>query len=84
MYKMIINNYIKNLTLADINNLNTTHSIKLSSKEQQIIYNILKTNWQDLYNDNQTTWNIIKQEINSFSYNLLRNLYLEYKNKYDL
>ncbi len=84
MYKMIINNYIKQLSLTDINKLNNTYAINLSEEEKLIIYNTLKNNWEDIYNGDEQIWNHLKTQINNYSYSILRDYYQKYKKQYNL
>ena len=79
----IIEKYINNLTINNINDFARKNNIFLTENEQKIFYNIVKNHYKEILNGNDDE--IIKYLKNNLSeekfYNVL-NLYNEYKNKY--
>ena len=83
--KKLIINYIKNLTIADINNFAINNDIYLSKNELDFIYNYIKDNYLLLI-DNPNDFDISKYQdiFSNTNYIKINNLINNYKKKYNL
>lgn len=82
MYEAIIKEYLKRLSLKDINDFASKNNIKLPQGEDKIIYNFIMKYWKDVYKGNTNdAFNNLKKEVSVDTYTSIINLYNEYKNK---
>ena len=82
MYKIIIKEYLKKLSLKDINDFANKNNISLLIGEDKKIYNIIIKYWKDIYDGNvKEAFDILKKEVSNNTYNAIINLYNEYKDK---
>lgn len=82
MYKIIIKEYLKKLSLKDINDFSKKNNINLPIGEDKKIYNIIIKYWEDIYDGNtKEAFDILKKEVSNDTYNAIINLYNEYKDK---
>ena len=82
MYEVLIKEYLKRLSLKDINDFASKNNITLKNGEDKIIYNFIKNNWMEVYKgDVNKAFNSLKKEVSIDTYNAIINLYNEFKDK---
>lgn len=82
MYEKLIEQYIKRLSLKDINDFANKKNIILNKNEDKKIYNFINTYWKDIYKGNTSNaFSKLKKEVNENTYNTIINLYNEFKDK---
>ena len=83
--KNLIINYLKNLSIKDINELATKNDIYLNENELLFIYNFIKDNYYDLVN-NPNNYDIsnYKNSFTNENYNKINKIINDYKEKYNL
>lgn len=79
MKKEIIKKYINNLTNDEINLFLEENNITLNKDEYDFLIPLLKEKFDDLLSENPYLFKLIKDEINTDSYNKLINLFNKYK-----
>lgn len=80
MYELIIREYVKKMTLDDINNFAYKNGILLPKGEDKIIYDFIKKNWQEIYKgDRLRMLNEIKNKVSNNTYLYILDLYNKYK-----
>lgn len=85
MLENIIKEYLKKLTIKDINNFALKYNFKLQSGEDKTIYNFIMNNWKEIYSSDHTVaFQKLKNLVSVDTYNFAIKLYNEYKNKYKL
>ncbi len=83
MIKKMIENYIKNLTINDINEFATKNNISLNNNELNLIYKQIKENWYTIiYKDPTPIFQNIKENINTDTYQKIITLYYSFYEKY--
>lgn len=81
MYEVLIKEYLKRLSLNDINDFALKNNIMLKQNEDKIIYEFIINNWKDVYKGNTAVFNELKNKVSIDTYNNCIKLYNEYKNK---
>ena len=82
MYEVLIKEYLKRLSLKDINDFANKNNILLKDGEDKIIYDFIKNNWKEVYKgDYNKAFNSLKKEVSIDTYNAIINLYNEFKDK---
>ena len=82
MYEMLIKEYLKKLTLNDINNFALKYNFKLQPNEDKIIYNFIMNNWKEIYKGNPNkSFLKLKGQVSSDTYNFAITLYNQFKDK---
>ncbi len=82
MYEGLIKEYLKRLSIKDINNFANNNNLKLKNNEDQILYDFIINNWKEFYKGDRTK--VLKElqgKISPETYNFIINLYDKYKNK---
>lgn len=80
MYEMIIGNYIRKLTINDINNFANSNNISLLPEEDKILYNFMNKYWKEAYKgDINKVFKELKKQVSESTYNCAINLYNKYK-----
>ena len=82
IYKQLIKNYINILTINDIKSYTLSKNTTLSDKEAKIIYDFIKTNYNNLLDKDDTSIKQLQNKLNPNLYNKILNLYNENKTKY--
>lgn len=78
-----IEKYINNLTINNINDFAKKNNIFLTEKELNLLYHITKNNYLDILNGHDEKIKIfLKANLSKKNYELIINLYNEYKKKY--
>lgn len=82
MYEVLIREYLKRLSLKDINDFANKNNITLPKGEDKVIYDFIMNNWQEVYKgDVNKAFSKLKQCVSPNTYNYAVNLYNEFKNK---
>lgn len=82
MYEMLIKNYLKKLSLKDINDFAIKNGAPLLNGEDKIIYDFIMKNWMEVYKGNSIlALSKLKNKVSDNTYNNIVNLYNKYKNK---
>ena len=80
MYEMIIENYIKKITINDINNFANNNKILLLPGEDKILFNFINKYWKEAYKgDINMVFEELKKQVSENTYNYAINLYNKYK-----
>ena len=81
IYKELIKNYVKKITLEDIKKYALSKNEILTEQETLIIYNYIKKHYLELLNNDTKSFTFLKQNLRSDLFNKIIKLYSEY-NKY--
>ena len=82
MYEVLIKEYLKRLSLKDINDFSNKNNMPLINGEDKIIYDFIMNNWQEVYKgDANKAFLKLKQKVSSNTYNNIMTLYNEFKDK---
>lgn len=82
MYEVIIKEYLKRLSLKDINDFANKNNIQLETNEDKKIYDFIMKYWKDVYKGNtKDCFNELKQTVSPNTYNFAMSLYNEFKDK---
>ena len=83
MHRLLIENYIKQISKQDILEFASKNNIQLEKQEQDILYHYLKNNWQDLlYGNSRSIFKELEEKLGSEKFNNLKSLYDFYFEKY--
>ena len=80
MQKNLIKNYIKNMSKEDIYNYIEKNCYDATNKEVDIIYNHIKTYYNELLETPLPYIKMLKDKISNDNYYLILELYNKYKN----
>ena len=79
----IIEKYISNITINNINDFMIKNNIFLTENELNIFYNIIKNHYQEILQGNDhKIINYLKNHLDEKNFNKVIILYNEYKEKY--
>ena len=82
MYEILIQKYLKMLSLKDINNFAEKNNMTLLKGEDKVIYDYIMKYWKVIYKEDPTfVFNNLKKEVSLNTYNNVISLYNEYKEK---
>lgn len=82
MYEVLIKQYLKRLSLKDINDFANKNNMPLKQGEDKVIYDFIINNWQEVYKgDAKKAFEKLKQVVSSNTYNAAMKLYNEFKDK---
>ena len=82
MYEVLIKEYLKKLSLKDINDFANKNNMPLINGEDKIIYDFIMNNWQEVYKvDANNALMKLKQKVSSNTYNNIMTLYNKFKDK---
>lgn len=82
MYEVLIKEYLKRLSLKDINDFANKNGTPLKPGEDRVIYNFIMNRWQDVYKgDAVGTLNELKNKVSPETFNNIMFLYNEFKDK---
>lgn len=83
MYNLLIKNYIKKLSISDVNDFAIKNNIMLNDNELNIIFNYIKSDYNTiLYGDPTNILNNLKENFDDSTYLKIEKLFFEYKDKY--
>jgi hypothetical protein len=81
--KHLIEKYIDNLSIGDVNLFLNKNNINLNRQELEFTYTYIKKNWNQILSDpNSFNFENYKNVYTSINYNKLNNLINEYRAKY--
>ena len=63
MYKTLVENYVKKMTLEDLKNYCKKNYPEVTEKEIAVIYRYLKNNWEALYGKDTSILSKLKEEV---------------------
>ena len=78
MYKALIREYVKKISLKDINDFAIKNNIAVKKEECKILYDFIKSRWEEIYDSDNFNFNCLKGKISD---ELLNNIFILY-NKY--
>lgn len=82
MYEALIKEYLKRLSLKDINDFAVKNKIVLQKNEDKIIYDFIMENWKEVYKGNaKLAFEKLKKTLSNETYNNVITLYNKFKNK---
>lgn len=82
MYEKLIKEYLKKLTINDIDNFALKNNITLKYGENKIIYDFIKQRWMEVYTGNtKDAFSYLKKNISKETYDFIMKLYNEFVNK---
>ena len=81
MYELLIKEYLKRLSLKDINDFAHKNGIILKDNEDKKIYDFIMNNWQSVYNGDINIFNKLKENVSEETYKCAIDLYNEFKDK---
>ncbi len=82
MYETIIKEYLKRLSLKDINDFANKNKMPLKENEDKIIYDFIMKYWKEIYKgDSNKVFLKLKEKISQNTYNNIIKLYTELKDK---
>ena len=81
MYKNLIINYAKNMTIEDITKFTKNNDINITEKDKLTIYNHIKKYYDIFFNDPIKYIKMLKGNIEDDIYYNILSLYDKYKNK---
>lgn len=80
----IIEKYINNITINNINDFALKNNIILTKKEEKIIYDIIKNHYKDILSGNDKPYiELLKKEFNENTFTKVITLYNKYKTIYN-
>ena len=80
--KSLIKNYVEKLTLDELRSFGENHGINISDTEYKFILDLVQGNIDDMLNNEDKYLNLLEQKINPEEFKKIKNLFLEYKEKY--
>ena len=80
MMNLLIEKYVKKMTIYDVKSFLIQNDIKLDDNNITFFYELIKTNWQDILKYPDDYLKIIQTKVNNDDYQKIYNLYLNYKN----
>lgn len=82
MYEMLIQNYLKKLSLNDINDFANKNNMPLNPGEDKIIYEFIMKYWEEVYKgDGNKVFNKLKNHLSPNTFNNIIMLHNKYKDK---
>ncbi len=82
MYEVLIKEYLKRLSLKDINDFANKNNMPLEKNEDKIIYDFIMNNWMEVYKgDANKALSKLKQQVSSKTFNNIMKLYNDFKDK---
>lgn len=75
--------YINKISKEDVYEFGIKNGIKLNNNSLDIIYNYVKNDWRTIiFGDITPIFNDLKNKLDSNTFNKIKNLYFEFKEKY--
>ncbi len=82
MYEVLIKEYLKRLSLKDINDFANKNNMPLESGEDKVIYDFIMNCWMEVYKgDAIKAFNKLKTKVSQRTYDNILKLYNEFKDK---
>lgn len=74
MYKTLIANYIKKMTLEDVEHYVNQNYPDVTDAEIQVIYKYLKNRWVEIYDEDKQVLEDLKKEVSAETYDKITKL----------
>lgn len=84
MYKNLLKQWIENVSKEDFERYLKLNNLTTSKEESDILFRLLKSDWEGIYEGKEETFFKIKSQISKNTYDKLYNLYLTVKKKYKI
>ena len=81
VYKNLIINYVKNMTIEDANNFIEKNNIAISNKDKDTIFNYIKKNYNTFFDNPIKHIKMLKGKVQDDIYYNILTLYDKYKDK---
>lgn len=82
MYEILIKEYLKKLSLKDINDFANKNNMPLKNGEDKVIYDFIMKYWKEVYKgDAKLAFANLKGNVSDYTYNNILFLYNEFKDK---
>jgi len=78
----IIKNYVSMITIKDISDFGIKNNIYLDDNELNILYNVIKNNYEVLLTDDKKVFDYLENKIKTDNLNKIKILFYEYKKRY--
>ncbi len=83
MKEKLISEYVKRMTIDDVNNFALKNGIILKDDEIKLIYDHIKTNWHTIvFGNPRGILDDLKSKLDNNSYQKIEALYVYFKNRY--
>ncbi len=83
MYEVIIKEYLKRLSLKDINDFANKNNVSLKPGEDKVLYDFIMNNWMEVYKgDSNKAFIKLKGKVSDETYDNGIKLFNEFKNKF--
>lgn len=80
--KSLLKNYIEKLTLDELRNFGEKNGINISNDEYKFILDLVQHNYEDILVNEDKYLSLLEEKINPTEFKKIKNLFLEYKNKF--
>ena len=68
MYKSLVGNYVRNMSIDKLREYVNKNYRNVSDSEIEVIYKYIKNYWQELYDEDKTILNNLKNEVSPTTY----------------
>lgn len=68
MYKNLISNYIKNMSLEDVKDYVSKNYEEVSEEEIKVIFKYIKNRWEEIYDEKPNVLEDLKKEVSTSTY----------------
>ena len=83
MYEVIIKEYLKRLSLKDINDFANKNNVSLKPGEDKVLYDFIMNNWMEVYKgDSNKAFSKLKGKVSDETFDKGIKLFNEFKNKF--
>ncbi|MEG2351451.1 MAG: hypothetical protein RSA10_00965 [Bacilli bacterium] len=84
MIDTLIKEYVKRLSLNDINNYALKKGVMLKPGEDRVLYDFIKERWEEIYKGNDlNVVNYLKNKLSKETFDIVYQEYNNIKKKYD-
>ncbi len=78
----LINQYVKKLTIDNINDFAQKNNINLNKKELNVLLEVVQNHYQKILNGDDSIKDYLKEHLTKENYDKVIKIYNEYKEKY--
>ena len=68
MYKSLVGNYVRNMSIDKLREYVNKNYRNVSDSEIKVIYKYIKNYWQEIYDEDKTILNNLKNEVSPTTY----------------
>ena len=68
MYKSLVGNYVRNMSIDKLREYVNKNYRNVSDSEIEVIYKYIKNYWQEIYDEDKTILNNLKNEVSPTTY----------------